>query len=219
MIQTGKKLFTKLVTAVIGLIMLTGIMVVSFDNNWTGLLVISQASPVYDLNLNEQQKTNIQGIFRQTSDQIKQLKANTHINRSPFARNQAQKQVRELFKEIETIRSNALEEVRSQLEPIQQATFDQLTSKIKEANKNQIDLLQSLELTQQQKMAIAKVTEQSKEKMWDVLGDGTLSKDQKITQVIKMKQDATNNIREQLTTEQQTKFDAWRKQQQEDSIL
>ncbi|SMC33700.1 Spy/CpxP family protein refolding chaperone [Sporomusa malonica] len=219
MIQTGKKLFTKLVPALVGIIMLTGFMVVGFDNNLAGMVVIAQASPVEGLNVSEQQKTEIQAIFRQANDQMKQLKANTHINRSPFARNQAKQQVEELFKQLQTIRTDAMGKVRNQLNPSQQASFDQLTAKIKEAGKNRTELLKSLELTQQQKMKIARAAEQSKEKTWDVLGDSTLSKEQKITQIKKMKQDVTNTIREQLTAEQQTKFDAWRQQQQEDFVF
>lgn len=219
MIQTGKKLFTKLVPALVGIVMLTGFMVVGFDNNLTGIVVIAQASPVAGLNVSDQQKIEIQAIFRQANDQIKQLKANTHINRSPFARSQAKQQVEELFKQIQTIRTDAMGKVRNQLNPSQQASFDQLTAKIKEAGKSRTELLKSLELTQQQKMKIAKAAEQSKEKTWDVLGDSTLSKEQKITQIKKMKQDATSTIREQLTAEQQTKFDAWRQQRQEDFVF
>lgn len=215
MIQTVKKVFTKLVPALVGIFMLTGFMVVGFENNLAGMVVIAQASPVDGLNLSEQQKTEIQAIFRQTNNQTKQLKANTHIAHTPFTRSQAQQQIKELFKQIETKRTDALVEVRNQLNSIQQATFDQLTAKIKEAGENQTEMLKNLELTQQQKMKIARAVEQSREQIWGVLGDSTLSKEQKITQIKNMKQNATNTIREQLTTGQQKEFDAWRQQQQE----
>ena len=213
MIQTGKKLFTKLVTAVVGIMMLTGLMTVSCSSNPTGMLGIAQASPVKDLNISSQQKAEIEAIFRQANDQIKELKANAHISRSPFAGKQRKQQIQDLVEQIQTIRTDALSNVRNQLNPTQQAAFDQFTAKMKDAGENRIEMLKSLELTQQQKREIAKVTEQSKVQTWDVLGDSTFSNEQKATQIKKIKQDSTKTIRAQLTTEQQAKFDAWRQQQ------
>lgn len=217
--QTRKKRFTRLVTALIGIIMLAGFMIVSSDNNSSRILVIAQASPLTDLKMGDQQKIVIEAIFRRANDQIKQLKADTHISHNPFAGAQRKQQIQELFKQIQTIRTNAMRNIRDQLNPIQQASFDQVTVKIKESRDSRTELLKNLELTQQQQMIIGKAVEQSKVQTWDVLGDSTLSKEQKFTQIKNIKQDSQNIIREQLSTEQQEKFDAGQQQQQKDSVF
>lgn len=213
MIQTGKKLFAKLVTALVGITMLTGLMAMGCGENLAGMLVIAQASPVDGLKISGQQKRDIEAIFRQANDQIKQLKANTPISRNVFAGKQKKQQIQELVKQIQTIRTDAMGDIRKQLNSTQQASFDQLTAKMKAAGKNQTELLTNLELAQQQKREIAKATEKSKVQAWDVLGDSTLSNEQKVTQMKKIKQETSNTISKQLTAEQQAKFDAWRQQQ------
>lgn len=219
MIQTRKKLSTKLVTALTGIMLLTGFMFVGFGNNSSKILAIAQANSVEDLNITDQQKTKIETIFRLANDQIKQLKENAYISRSPFAAQQRKQQLQELFKEIQTIRTAALGRVRNQLTPTQQASFDQFTARIKESGESRTELLKKLELTQQQQRTFAKAVEQSKVQTWDVLGDSTLSNEQKVIQIKKMKQDSQNTIREQLSTEQQVKFDIWRQQQQKNSVF
>lgn len=212
MIQKGKNLFTKLTVALCSMAMLIGGMAAGAVSH--GIAAVAQASAVDDLNMNDQQKAKIEAIFRQANEQIKELKANAHISRSPFAAKQRQQQIQELAKEIKTTRTEALQNVRNQLNPTQQAAFDQYTAKMKEPGEKRMKLLKSLDLSQQQRRTIAQATEQSTVHVWDVLGDSTLSNEQKSTKVKKIKQDSVQAIREQLTAEQQAKFDAWRQQQQ-----
>ncbi|MBP2636413.1 MAG: hypothetical protein H6Q72_2320 [Firmicutes bacterium] len=211
MLKTGKKLMVKVATVFAGIIMLVGIMAAGGDNRLPGTLKIVQASPVEDLNITSQQKTEIEAIFRQASGEIKELKKNTRgqIKQNPFGGKQRNQQIRELREQIQTIRTNALENVRKELTPSQQTTFGQFIANRKGAGENRKELLKNLELTRQQKQEIAKINEKSKVQIWDVFGDSAISIEQKVTQIKKIKQASAKTVREQLTANQQTQFDAW----------
>lgn len=215
MIQKGKKLFTKLTVTLCGMAMLIGGMAVGTVNQ--GMVAVAQASAIDNLNISDQQKAKIEAIFRQANEKIKELKENAHISRSPFAAKQRKQQIQELAKEIQTTRTETLQNVRNQLNSAQQAAFDQYMAKMKEAGENRLELLKGLDLSQQQRRTIAQATEQSTVHVWDVLGDSSLANEQKIMQIKKIKQDSVQAIREQLTAEQQTRFDAWRQQQQKNT--
>ena len=122
--------------------------------------------------------------------------------------------IKSMREQIQSIRAGALNQVRGQLNPSQQATFEQLVSKAKENQKQRADMLNGLNLEQQQKLQIAKLTENAQEKAWDVWANKALSSEQQEAQLKEIIKNTDIAIRGSLNAEQQAKFDAWPQQNQ-----
>ena len=168
------------------------------------------------LNLSEQQKTITADIFGKANEEIKQVmaKASDGNHGLLFKRLKAQKQAKSMREQIQSIRAGALNQVRGQLNPSQQVTFEQLVSKAKENQKQRADMLNGLNLEQQQKLQIAKLTENAQEKAWDVWANKALSSEQQEAQLKEIIKNTDIAIRGSLNAEQQAKFDAWPQQNQ-----
>ena len=75
-------------------------------------------------------------------------------------------------------------------------------------------MLNGLNLEQQQKLQIAKLTENAQEKAWDVWANKALSSEQQEAQLKEIIKNTDIAIRGSLNAEQQAKFDAWQQQNQ-----
>ena len=168
------------------------------------------------LNLSEQQKNTIADIFGKANEEIRQViaKASGGNHGLLFKRLKAQQQAKSMREQIQSIRAGALNQVRGQLNPSQQVTFEQLVSKAKENQKQRADMLNGLNLEQQQKLQIAKLTENAQEKAWDVWANKALSSEQQEAQLKEIIKNTDIAIRGSLNAEQQAKFDAWLQQNQ-----
>ena len=213
--------FTRILAVAVSILMLGGVVLTGF----VPLNAVFAEAPVSSeatanlferLNLSEQQKTITADIFGKANEEIKQVmaKASDGNHGLLFKRLKAQKQAKSMREQIQSIRAGALNQVRGQLNPSQQATFDQLVSKAKDNQKQRADMLKGLNLEQQQKLQIAKLTENAQEKAWDVWANKALSSEQQEAQLKEIIKNTDVAIRGSLNAEQQAKFDAWQQQNQ-----
>ena len=216
----GRK-FTRFFTVAVSMVMLVGVILIGFAK---GNVVFAEspanttvpASSFGMLNLSEQQKNTIADIFGKANEEVRQAiaKASGGNHGLLFRRLKAQQQAKSMREQIQSIRAGALNQVRGQLNPSQQATFEQLVSKAKENQKQRADMLNGLNLEQQQKLQIAKLTENAQEKAWDVWANKALSSEQQEAQLKEIIKNTDVAIRGSLNAEQQAKFDAWQQQNQ-----
>ena len=213
--------FTRILAVAVSILMLGGVVLTGF----VPLNAVFAEAPVSSeatanlferLNLSEQQKTITADIFGKANEEIKQVmaKASDGNHGLLFKRLKAQKQAKSMREQIQSIRAGALNQVRGQLNPSQQVTFEQLVSKAKENQKQRADMLNGLNLEQQQKLQIAKLTENAQEKAWDVWANKALSSEQQEAQLKEIIKNTDIAIRGSLNAEQQAKFDAWPQQNQ-----
>ena len=212
---------TRAFTGAASVLMLVGVILISLAQ-WNIVFAEMSANTAMlensfgMLNLSEQQKNTIADIFGKANEEIRQViaKASGGNHGLLFRRLKAQQQAKSMREQIQSIRAGALNQVRGQLNPSQQATFDQLVSKAKENQKQRADMLNGLNLEQQQKSQVAKITENAQEKAWDVWANKALSSEQQEAQLKEIIKNTDIAIRGSLNAEQQAKFDAWPQQNQ-----
>ena len=212
---------TRAFTSAASVLMLVGVILVSLAQ-WNIVFAEMSANTAMlensfgMLNLSEQQKNTIADIFGKANEEIRQViaKASGGNHGLLFKRLKAQQQAKSMREQIQSIRAGALNQVRGQLNPSQQVTFEQLVSKAKENQKQRADMLNGLNLEQQQKLQIAKLTENAQEKAWDVWANKALSSEQQEAQLKEIIKNTDIAIRGSLNAEQQAKFDAWPQQNQ-----
>ena len=212
---------TRAFTGAASVLMLVGVILISLSQWNIAFAEMSANTAILEnsfgmLNLSEQQKNTIADIFGKANEEIKQVmaKASDGNHGLLFKRLKAQKQAKSMREQIQSIRAGALNQVRGQLNPSQQVTFEQLVSKAKENQKQRADMLNGLNLEQQQKLQIAKLTENAQEKAWDVWANKALSSEQQEAQLKEIIKNTDIAIRGSLNAEQQAKFDAWPQQNQ-----
>ena len=212
---------TRAFTGAASVLMLVGVILISLAQWNIVFAEMSANTAILEnsfgmLNLSEQQKNTIADIFGKANEEIKQVmaKASDGNHGLLFKRLKAQKQAKSMREQIQSIRAGALNQVRGQLNPSQQVTFEQLVSKAKENQKQRADMLNGLNLEQQQKLQIAKLTENAQEKAWDVWANKALSSEQQEAQLKEIIKNTDIAIRGSLNAEQQAKFDAWPQQNQ-----
>ncbi|WP_165866071.1 hypothetical protein [Lucifera butyrica] len=162
------------------------------------------ASPIEELNLTDQQVASIKIIIRQANEKVMQEGSELQSARP--------RQIRGIMDEIQTIRNKALSEIRGQLDPNQQAVFDQWSAQRQSENERKKEMLKSLDLTRQQKIQIAKISESSEEAAWRIVGDNSITKSELRQQLTQLRANTMRTIRQQLTPEQQVNFDTWQQQ-------
>lgn len=163
------------------------------------------AGPIEALNLSDQQVQAARNTLRTANVKIARIESEMQGSSNPW-------KLKDDFKEIRTIRAEALQEIRGSLTPSQQASFDQWTTKLQQKRESRKEMMQSLNLTRQQKIQIAKITEESKSAVWKLLAERTSSPAEIKNQVRQLHQAAAQKIRQQLTADQAAKFDAWKQQ-------
>ena len=212
---------TRAFTGAASVLMLVGVILISLAQ-WNIVFAEMSANTAMlensfgRLNLSEQQKNTIADIFGKANEEIRQViaKASGGNQGLLFKKLKAQQQAKSMREQIQSIRAGALNQVHGQLNPSQQATFDQLVSKAKDNQKQRADMLNGLNLEQQQKLQIAKITENAQEKAWDVWANKALSNEQQEAQLKEIIKNADVAIRGSLNAEQQANFDAWQQQNQ-----
>jgi Spy/CpxP family protein refolding chaperone len=166
--------------------------------------VTAFANPGSQLNVTDDQKAAIQAIIRQANDQVRQVKAendNAHNRR----------RLKKEFADIRAIRTSAMKEIKEKLTPEQQASMEQLLSGAQHKKEDRQEFLQSLDLTRQQKIQIAKILAHAQDAAWETAGNSSLDFTQIRSKIHQVYVDAMQNIRRQLTTDQRTKLDTWQK--------
>jgi len=168
------------------------------------------ASPMEELNLTDQQVVSIKTIIRQANNNAMQAASNLQSARAL--------QIKDIMGEIKTIRNDALRNIRGQLDPNQQAVFDQWSVKRQQKNENKKEMLKSLNLTKRQKIQIVKISESSKEAAWRIVGDTSMTHSEIRKQLAQLRANTAQTIRQQLSPEQQVKFNAWQEQHTRDTF-
>jgi hypothetical protein len=161
------------------------------------------ANPIGQLNLTDDQKAAIQGIIRQANDQVRQVKSENNNARN-------RRKLKKEFEDIRSIRANAMKEIKEKLTPEQQTSIEQLLNGAQQHKKeDRQEFLQSLDLTRQQKIQIAKILVHAQDNAWETAGNSSLDFSEIRIKIRQIYMDAMQNIRQQLTTDQQTKLDDW----------
>lgn len=212
---------TRAFTSAASVLMLVGVILVSLAQ-WNIVFAEMSANTAMlensfgMLNLSEQQKNTIADIFGKANEEIRQVvaKASGGNHGLLFKKLKAHQQVKSMREQIQSIREGALNQVHGQLNPSQQAMFEQFVRKAKENQKQRVDMLNGLNLEQQQKMQIAKIAENAQEKAWDIWANKALSSEQQEVQLKEIIKNTDVAIRGSLNVEQQAKFDAWQQQNQ-----
>ena len=212
---------TRAFTGAASVLMLVGVILISLSQWNIAFAEMSANTAMLEnsfgmLNLSEQQKNTIADIFGKANEEIRQVvaKASGGNHGLLFKKLKAHQQVKSMREQIQSIREGALNQVHGQLNPSQQAMFEQFVSKAKENQKQRVDMLNGLNLEQQQKMQIAKIAENAQEKAWDIWANKALSSEQQEAQLKEIIKNTDVAIRGSLNVEQQAKFDAWQQQNQ-----
>lgn len=164
--------------------------------------VTAFASPVQQLDVTPDQKAAVQAIIRQANDQVRRVESANQYATSP-------RKLQKEFREIRAIRAEALQEIRTRLTADQQTIIEQLLSGTRQNKEDKKQFLQSLDLTRQQKIQIAKILGRAEDHAWQIAGDGSLDFAEIGRQIRQIQKNALQNIHQQLTYDQQVKFDAW----------
>lgn len=165
--------------------------------------VMAFASPLADLQLTDTQINSAKAIIRQANEKIMTIAADNQ-NVSPF-------QLRSELKEIHSIRAEAMQKIRVQLTSDQQAVFDQWAERMRQHKESKRQMLQQLNLTRQQRIQFAKITENSQEAAWRIIGNSATTPEDIRQQLTMLHEKTAQLLRQQLTAEQQTQFDVWKK--------
>lgn len=158
------------------------------------------ASPVEELQLTDQQVVSIKTIIRQANEKVMQA-AEDSMNSRPL-------KFRRGMNEIQTIRNDTLREIRGLLNPNQQIVFDQWSAQWQRESEDKKEMMKSLNLTKQQRIKIAKISESSEEAAWRIAGN-CLGLSEMNQQLVQVRANTMQMIRQQLKPEQQINFDSW----------
>ncbi|MDR3562420.1 MAG: hypothetical protein P4N59_13445 [Negativicutes bacterium] len=159
------------------------------------------ANPVSQLNLSVDQKNSIQSVIRQANDQVRQIKSENQAD-SP-------RELKKEYENIRAVRTKALKKIQEKLTPEQQTSIEQLLSGTQQNKEDRKEVLQNLDLTRQQKIHIAKIIGPAEDTAWEIAGNSSLDLTEISRQIHQIQKDTLQNIRQQLTEDQQLKWDSW----------
>jgi Spy/CpxP family protein refolding chaperone len=158
------------------------------------------AAPIDQATITPDQKAAIQAVIRQANEQVREVKAG-HASSPREFKNE--------YRKIHSIRTNALKKIQENLTPEQQTYIQQLLSGAQSKKEERKEFLESLDLTRQQKVQVAKILGQAQDAAWNVTGNSALDFPEIGKQTRQIFREAMHDIRDQLTTDQQAKLDAW----------
>jgi Spy/CpxP family protein refolding chaperone len=162
------------------------------------------------LNLTDQQKTQIQGLFQTQRQQAHSIRQDTSL--SPQQKQDKLKQLRE----------STHQQMQSVLTPEQQQKFQQLRSEHEGMGKDHMGRggmgpgggmgpLAHLNLTPEQKSKIQPIMQSSRQQIQAVRADSSLTPEQKQAKVREIHQNAMSQVNAVLTPEQQQQLQQMRK--------
>jgi Spy/CpxP family protein refolding chaperone len=149
------------------------------------------------LNLSDQQKTQIQGFKQAERQQAASIKDNASLT---------PEQKREQFKQL---RQSTRQQVLGVLTPEQQQQMNALREQHK-GMRGGMGPMARLNLTDDQRAKIQPILQSSQQQAQAVRGDTTLSQEQKQAKLREIHQGAMSQVKSLLTPEQQQQMQEWR---------